>query len=1487
MSVYSAGSGALVAQTVTDSSGHYSFKSDQLPNGSYRVKFDQADWWSGATAFADATDVTIASGSPVTINEALHPVAGAINGRVTAGGSNLGDVHVAAYAKSTGDLLGTATSRANGTYTVPGLYAGDYLVSFSKDGYTTRYSGSAISRSTAPTVSVSSGLPTTGIDTDLDPGSTATGTIDDATYLSASDTLKISAVLANGDTAASTLLVTPSNNFTLNGLDHLPYTFVISGPSIATLSVGPFTPPAGGNLDLGTLHVRGAGCNPTIFAPGADLSGRDLHGISLIGCDLHGANLSNTNLTDVDLTSANLTGANLTGATLTGTILTAADLTNANLTNALLDQTVLHHTDLTGIATVGLVSTNLDAYEPTLSANMSIAFDRLFAPGVDLSGALLTHPGVSAFTDLSGVDLHGANLQGATLSGIDLDGSNLAGADLSAATVIATFDDADLQGVDAHGATIKDESTFRNANLTGVDLSGAHLGQDGFIAWGAIPDFSGALLNNANLTNATLSGVVLADTDLSTVTFSGATFTSVTSHGLTGSATGLPAGWSRMGDALVGPGAHATDANLDGVDLSGASLTPIDFSRSTMIGAVLTNATLGDGSSSSTCWFTNANLTNASLAGAHLSFCGFAGSDLTTTGAAGAHLDHVGFVGARITDADLSGVDLSQSTFGSAILTEVDLAGATIQGTEFHGAYLGGIASGGVVGTPVTDTYGDPTITTHWHLIDGYLVGPTAHLAGVDLSGQSMIQYDFDDADLTNANLSNTTLTDASMVGTHLDGTALVGATFTGVTSGGITGVPASMPTRAGVVNGYLAARHANLSQADFTGQSLAGLDLTNCNLISADLTNADLTGTTLTYAQLQQATIDGADFTSANFFGAASAGLRGTPAAISSSVHVAAGYFVGPYFNLTSAALPNLDFDGYNLSHANLIGADLTGTSLRNANLSGARFDDGTGHPTTLTDTDLDGANLSGAVIGGAITGGITGTPSALPTRAGLADGYLLAPNANLPGADLTGAALDGLDLSNADLTGATLTGVSMEGTTLTGAVLKQVRSGGITGTPQSLATGWFLLDGYLIGSTSNYAGSGADLSGATFHGADLSGRNLFDANLTNADLSDANLTGANLTAAKLVGANLSGADLSGATLNGTAFRDAIVSGTTFDQASLQGVSSGGLEGVPAATASGTRVVRGYFAGPGAGLAQADLSGIDLNGLDLTNAYLGGVHSGAMTGTALGLPTGWIDVNGYLVGPHADLSGADLTGADLSSVSLSGVNLADATVQGANLATSLDFVTTGGLVGTPASLPPGWVLAKGFLIGPSLYNLSYIDLSGADLHGVSLTGVYLGGVDLTGANLQGADLGNSHLENSLLTNADLRGANLGDAYLDGANLDGAQLDGATLPSPYLAVRAVGVTGTPADCACRVVNGTLLAPDVNARGAPLSGVTLADIDLRNADLSGADLSDSTISGNLVGADLTGANVSGTDFTDAFFADDTGIARGQICMGSPP
>lgn len=112
--------------------------------------------------------------------------------------------------------------------------------------------------------------------------------------------------------------------------------------------------------------------------------------------------------------------------------------------------------------------------------------DRLEAPGVDLTGAVLRDTSLNranlAGARMAGVNGFGARFVSADLSGVDLSAAALLGADLTRANLSgAILADADLR-----------RARFFHADLRGANLAGAQL--DG-------ADFNGAQLEGARWTD--------------------------------------------------------------------------------------------------------------------------------------------------------------------------------------------------------------------------------------------------------------------------------------------------------------------------------------------------------------------------------------------------------------------------------------------------------------------------------------------------------------------------------------------------------------------------------------------------------------------------------------------------------------------------------------------------------------------------------------------------------------------------------------------------------------------------------------------------------------------------------------------------------------------------------------------------------------------------------------------------------------------------
>lgn len=173
---------------------------------------------------------------------------------------------------------------------------------------------------------------------------------------------------------------------------------------------------------------------------------------------------------------------------------------------------------------------------------------------------------------------------------------------------------------------------------------------------------------------------------------------------------------------------------------------------------------------------------------------------------------------------------------------------------------------------------------------------------------------------------------------------------------------------------------------------------------------------------------------------------------------------------------------------------------------------------------------------------------------------------------------------------------------------------------------------------------------------------------------------------------------------------------------------------------------------------AYSVLDGVDFSNTNLDRAYLlntsmRGVISGGIVGSDLVLPADWRLVQGFLIGPFANLTNkainnSNLAGAQLMYAQLAYANLASSQLQGADLS------------GSDAR---GADMSYTNLAGATLRwsTLMWSNFSFADLTGANLSGAFLAGANFHGANLSGADL----------TGADLTGVNWQDTICpDGTN---------------------------------------------------------------------------------------------------------------------
>ena len=395
-------------------------------------------------------------------------------------------------------------------------------------------------------------------------------------------------------------------------------------------------------------------------------------------------------------------------------------------------------------------------------------------------------------------------------------------------------------------------------------------------------------------------------------------------------------------------------------------------------------------------------------------------------------------------------------------------------------------------------------------------------------------------------------------------------------------------------------------------------------------------------------------------------------------------------------------------------------------------------------------------------------------------------------------------------------------------------------------------------------------------------------------------------------------------------------ISGADLSGATVTGIRSFGLTG---GTAAATRIPTGYFVrtsntgantgtivGPAVNLSNLTLQNIDLTvagavgitltGANMTNTDISGASTnliGIITGNITGLasatlPTGYVARNGFIVGPRvvlrgANLSSQNLTGVDLSGVDLSGANLTNAVLTNTNIPganrtnTTLVGVVSGGVTnaavsGVAATLPAGYFVRGGFIVGPGV-SLASAAATGVDLSNVVLTGVNFTNAVLTSAILTAVTTGGLIgattatlpagyvargtgtpgtfivgpgviLRGANLTAADLTGISIASCDVSGVNLTGATVT--NLISGGL-VNTANITGLPS-ASYVIRTGYIVGPGVNLTGAALSsqlftGLSVAGANFTNANLTGATFTTTTItSANFTGATFTNLTCGG-------------------------
>jgi uncharacterized protein YjbI with pentapeptide repeats len=775
---------------------------------------------------------------------------------------------------------------------------------------------------------------------------------------------------------------------------------------------------------------------------------------------------------------------------------------------------------------------------------------------------------------------------------------------------------------------------------------------------------------------------------------------------------------------LRAPGTDFAYADVSGSDLTGADLHMSQIRSVTANGAKFDSANLVGANLAGLRWnqpWSQLRARPPSFAKTNLAHSKLWNVDFKQVNLRGASLIGADLSGAVLDNADLEGADLR-----GAILVEMHSQGIRASNVKLPSSYS--LMSGAIVGPGVDlsiedfKTWREPkmfesfarrtedsnrtcaTLYAEIHRSDfpptnlGAFRGASfknMNLTGVDFGGLDLTGADFTGADLTRvnfsgANLSRTNFADATVVDVDFSRAILSGARLD--RPGEFTNIRSSC-TMASSSDPVRLPRGWKLDQS-VTRLSVEPRATAKSTIDHFSLLHGFILGPTaqLFFSNLSGLDLKGIDLSAAELGGVATAAVDG----------------VGVQPRRQSAELAKLP-PGYVWNRDIILGpeADLRGVVL-DGNVLGT-------------------VDLSGAILMGSTTRNLKGDPL-LPFGWKLVSGVLLGRETVYENLDLSGASLSGVDLTDSTLIAAKINTANLRGLhTENTSFVSNKNLWPVP--PMKFPPGYQYVSGYLLGPGVDATDSNIDfttmtkpptlnrmdLSSAVLDGSkwrgvktriDLpmgwaldAGGNLFgpSANLQGLDGS---LPGLDTRLVRfppeyaLVGGRLFGPRLLLSSSQGLLVRNVDLSGATvssdfFTTSKLEMVKGSGVVVTGAKSLNGWGVTKhGYLVGPSVDLSDAKLDGDSVPISDLSNAMLDGVHGMNVTFVdplRLRLPRGWRYTRGLLLGPTANLSGANLSGLKLDD-DLSNAILEDA--RGTNI------------TGRP-KLPEGWLIVDGTLVGP------------------------------------------------------------------------------------------------------------------------------------------------------------------------------------------
>lgn len=776
--------------------------------------------------------------------------------------------------------------------------------------------------------------------------------------------------------------------------------------------------------------------------------------------------------------------------------------------------------------------------------------------------------------------------------------------------------------------------------------------------------------------------------------------------------------------------------------------------------------------------------------------------------------------------ANLSGVVWDSADFVKVVMTNANLSSARLSRVNAR--------SVSAVGTSF--------VNAKIHTLDGPITSPSQRIDGAgdfrkaDFSYAELVNVSFRGAKLIGAKFFGTNLTNVDFTSANLTGVDLSSALLDGITGINIVGNP-KLPTGWKVLNKNLIGPNSIL-RSDVTREFLDGVSPPERQVwklspsIPSDKAFYWLTRGTLTTCELPKLS----KMSVVKPVGLSRAALKGVT--ISN-------------IDFSGVDLTGTSFDGMSLENVNFSAANLTGATFRNATLKNVDFS-----YADISYVNFSTTKMSDIVSQCTFTAKMR--PPVFPegwkyVKEDFHKGGFVVARGILvgPGSDLSGKNLTGLDLSKVNLESANLSGVS------SGQVLK-VAVGGrksfVVGDSQTeLPEGYGIRGGVLIGPD-------VDLSHVQLKNVDLSGLSLigarFEGLVTENIRGDVSLDestkllngylvapGVNLSKVRLGVGDLTGVDLSESNLS-----EADLTGVTLD-----GVRSNGVIGEPALPVNWL-IAGGIIFGPTADLSHSvfdatlpqrfSLDKIDLGKTKLDGSNIVGFRGtpivpsgwsvvkmsfaaknrnaliGPMSSLGYGLasnfpptaqlPTGYVRLNGSIIGPHLD--GTELNG--LVGGEIDGVDFTDSTLRNIDFSQTIIRNAKGEGVRvsltSPVRWPAGWGVLNETLVGPnadlSHQHLVEMDLSGIDLLNANLSMVRGRGLKFNQKTRLPVGWG---IMNGVLMGPE---ADITDAYIAGVNLNGIDLSNANLSNVIMK----RISGTPLlPDGYQIVRGTLVGEGVD------------------------------------------------------------------------